>query len=335
MALLSRVAESLFWLGRYVERAENTARLLDVAYHGRFEPTDQGVAGALNTWEALIATLGLEEEYFDETRTASEADVVHYLTVSTENSSSIVSSLSQAREAARSVRDFLSSEIWVAVNRMYHGTSRANIQLIQADGLYDFCDSIRQGAHLFAGAVDGTALHDEGWHWLRAGLMVERADMVTRIVDSKYHLLLQSMDDIGSPVDRYQWGALLRSVSGYEAFVRTHVGGVETEAVVEFMVLNDAFPRSLRACVEALVEALQEATAGADRRPRNSVLKAANGLTNRLRYETVESLLDGGLHEFLDAVQIELASVTNAVSAAFFWRATDDDDQTQSQFQAS
>ena len=111
MALLSRVAESLFWLGRYVERAENTARLLDVAYHGRFEPTDQGVAGALNTWEALIATLGMHEEYFDGTRTASEADVVQYLTVSTENGSSIVSSLSQAREAARSVRDFLSSEM--------------------------------------------------------------------------------------------------------------------------------------------------------------------------------------------------------------------------------
>ncbi len=155
--------------------------------------------------------------------------------------------------------------------------------------------------------------------------------MVTRIVDSKYHLLLQSMDDVGSPVDRYQWGALLRSVSGYEAFVRTHVGGVETEAVVDFMILNPAFPRSLRACVEALVEALQEATAGADRRPRNTVLKTANGLTNRLRYETVESLLEGGLHEFLDGAQIELAAVTDAVSAAFFWSSEDDGEQKQTQ----
>ncbi|MCA9830933.1 MAG: alpha-E domain-containing protein [Dehalococcoidia bacterium] len=331
MALLSRVAESLFWLGRYVERAENTARLLDVAYHGRFEPTDQGMAGALNTWQALIVTLGSHEEYFDGTRTASEADVVQYLTVSPENGTSIVSSLSHAREAARSVRDFLSSEIWVAVNRLYHGSARADIHLIKADGLYDFCDMVRQGAHLFAGAVDGTALHDEGWQWLRAGLMVERADMVTRIVDSKYHLLLQSMDDVGSPVDRYQWGALLRSVSGYEAFVRTHVGGVETEAVVDFMILNPAFPRSLRACVEALVEALQEATAGADRRPRNAVLKTANGLTNRLRYETVESLLESGLHEFLDGAQIELAAVTDAVSAAFFWSSEDGREQKQTQ----
>lgn len=334
MALLSRVAESLFWLGRYVERAENTARLLDVAYHGRFEPTDQGVSGALNTWEALIATLGLHEQYFDGSRTASEADVVQYLTLSTENSSSILSSLAQARESARSVRDYLSSEVWVAVNRLYHGTARANFDLIKADGLYDFCDSIRHGAHLFAGAVDGTALHDEGWHWLRAGVMVERADMVTRIVDSKYHLLLQSMEDVGSPVDRYQWGALLRSVSGYEAFVRTHVGGVETEAVVEFLLLDPAFPRSVRACVEALVDALQKATEGADRRQRNQVLKVTNGLANRLRYETVESLLDSGLHEFLDALQVELANVTNAVSAAFFW-SSGDEAAGQAQSQAS
>jgi uncharacterized alpha-E superfamily protein len=319
MTLLSRVAESLFWLGRYMERAENTARLLDVAYHGRLEPGDEGLAGATNTWDALVATLGLEGSYFDGSRSATETEVVAFLTVSRENPSSIISALFGARENARSVRDYLSSETWVAINRLYHATARANLQLIQADGLYEFCDSIRQGAHLFAGAVDGTALHDEGWHWLRTGLMLERADMVTRIVDSKYHILLQSLEDVGGPVDRFQWAALLRSVSGYEAFIRTHVGGIETMAVAEFLLLNPVFPRSLRASVESLVEALRAATDGAERRQQSRTLRIATGLASRLQYETMESVLEAGIHEFVRETQRDLASLTDAVSTAFFW----------------
>jgi uncharacterized alpha-E superfamily protein len=319
MALLSRVAESLFWLGRYVERAENTARLLDVAYHGRFEPGVAGLAGATNTWDALVATLGLEAGFFDGHRTANETEVVAYLAVDRENSSSILSSLAAARENARGVRDYLSSEIWVAINKLYHATARANIELIEADGLYDFCDSIRQGAHLFAGAVEGTALHDEGWHWLRTGLALERADMVTRIVDSKYHILMRSLEDVGGPFDRYQWAALLRSVSGYEAFLRTHAGGIETRDVVEFLLFNPAFPRSLRACVDALLEALRRATDGAERRQLSRTLRVANNLLNRLQYETAESILDTGLHEFVRETQRDLAAVADAVGVSFFW----------------
>ncbi len=321
MALLSRVAESLYWLGRYIERAENTARLLDVTYHARLEPGAFEVAGATNTWEALIMTLGLARKYGELHSEFTEQGVVDFLTVSRQNSSSIVSSLVSARENARGCRDQLSSETWVAINRLHHGTAGRNYHLIMADGLYDFCDSIRQGAQAFHGTAENTSLHDEGWHWLRTGVLIERADMVTRIVDSKYHLLMAWPEEVGGPLDRYQWGAMLRSVSGYEAFRRKQQGGIEGPDVVGFMLLDRQFPRSLRACIDGLCETLDRATEGAEERLRNPAMRQVTGLQGQLQFETQESLIGAGLHESLFQTQETLASIGQAVSEAFFWAA--------------
>ncbi len=322
MALLSRVAESLFWMGRYVERAENTARLLDVTYHGRLEPGEHGMAGARNTWEALITTLGMTKLYLSLYDDYSEEGVIDFLTVSRENPSSIVSSLVGARESARTCRDQISSESWVAINRIHHATLQRNLHLILADGLYDFCDSIRQGAQTFHGTVENTSLHDEGFFWLRCGVQIERADMVTRLVDSKYHLLMNSLDEVGGPLDRYQWGAVLRSVSGYEAFRRTHATGLEASKVVGFLLLERQFPRSLRAAVEGMREALDRATEGAEPRLRNRAMHQVTSLQNRLQYETTESLIGAGLHEYLSSTQETVADISLAVSEAFFWAST-------------
>jgi uncharacterized alpha-E superfamily protein len=319
VALLSRVAESLFWMGRYVERAENTARLLDVTFHGRLEPGTFELAGASNTWQALITTLGLAGRYNELYPEITEPGVIDFLTVSRLNSSSIVSSLVSARENARGCRDQLSSETWVAINRLHHATIGRNFHLIMADGLYDFCDLIRQGAQTFHGTAENTSLHDEGWHWMRCGVLIERADMVTRIVDSKYHLLMPSPDEVGGQIDRYQWGAMLRSVSGYEAFRRSHPGGIEGAEVVGFMLLHRQFPRSLRACIEALRTTLDMATEGAEPRLRNPAMREVTALQNRLQFETQESLIGAGLHESLFATQQTMAAISRAVSEAFFW----------------
>ena len=318
MPLLSRVAESLFWLGRHVERAENTARLLDVAYHGRLEPQNQHDFGAINTWEALIATLGLSNLYSSLYREFNEGGVVEFLTVSRENESSIVSCLAAARDDARAVRDYLSSETFVAINRLYHATSQRNLHLIMADGIYDYCDTIRQGAQTLHGTADSTSLHDEGWYWLRSGMFLERADMVTRIVDSKYHLLMTSLEEIGGPLDRFQWAGVLRGVSGYEAFRRTHVGGIDGPEVVEFLVLAREFPRSLRASVNALQDSLDQATEGAEPRLRNPSLGLVAGLSSRLQYESAETLLGQGLHEYLSEARSTLATVSQRLAEGFF-----------------
>jgi uncharacterized alpha-E superfamily protein len=319
--LLSRVAESLFWLGRNVERAKKTARLLDVTYHGRLEPQSSDVFGATNTWEALVETLGLSNEYtalygdFEETR------VIEFLTVNRENGSSIISSVSAARDNARSVRDYLSSETWVAVNRLYHNTSRTNLQLILADGLYDFCNGVIVGAHLIDGTIESTLLRDEGWHWLRCGIFLERADMLTRIVDSKYHLLMHSVDEIGGPVDRFQWVALLRSVAGWEAYLRRHPSGVEAASVADFLLLDERFPRSLRASIDALRLSLDAATTGAEPRLRNTPMLLVNEMRNRLQFVSADSLLRSGLHEYIGEVQAALARVNESVHERFFWLA--------------
>ncbi len=322
MALLSRVAESLFWLGRYVERAENTARLLDVTYHGRLEPFHVEVAGATNTWSALVSTLGLTAEYEAEHGEVNEAGVIRFLTEDRGAPSSIVSALASARENARSVRDFLSSEAWVAINRLYHSAAQRNYHLIMADGLYDFCDLVRQGAQLFHGTAESTSLHDEGWHWLQTGVFLERADMVTRIVDSKYHLLLESPSEVGEPFDNYQWSALLRSLSGFEAYRRTHVGGINAPSVIEFLLLDARFPRSLRACIDGLYASLDQATDGAEPRHRNKPLRLVTDMRNRLQYETEDSLIESGLHQFAIYTQSQLGEVTAGLAGAFFWSAS-------------
>lgn len=319
MALLSRIADALYWTGRYVERAENTARLLDVTYHGRLEPTSAEVAGATNTWEALVATLGLGAAYDQWHHQYTERSVVEFLTVSRQNPSSIVSSLIAARENARACRSFLSSETWVAVNRLHHAAIQRNIDLILADGLYDFCDMVRLGAQTFLGTAAHTSMHDEGYWWLTLGTHIERADMVSRLIDSKYHLLMPSLDDVGGPVDRYQWGAVLRSLSGYEAFRRTRTGGIDGPRVIAFLLLDPAFPRSLRASVDAALAALEAATEGAEPRLRNPAMRLAAALQSRLEYETGESVIAGGLHEFLTRVQDDLSAIHLAVSESFFW----------------
>lgn len=322
MPLLSRVAESLFWLGRHVERAENTARLLDVTYHGRLEPGNERGFGTDNTWEALITTLGLSRRYASLNDEFDEAGVVEFLTVNTANSSSIVSSLAAARDNARSVRDYLSSETFVAINRLYHATAKGNLHLIMADGIYDYCDGIRQGCQTFHGTAESTSLHDEGWYWLRSGVFLERADMVSRIVDSKYHLLMSSLDEIGGPIDRHQWAAVLRGVSGYEAFRRTRGGAVDGPQVVEFLVLAEEFPRSLLASVTALHHALDTATDGAEPRLRNPAMGLVAGLRSRLHYESAETLLSQGLHEYLADAQATLARLSKQLGEAFFGSAS-------------
>jgi uncharacterized alpha-E superfamily protein len=318
MALLSRVAESLFWMGRYVERAENTARLLDVTYHGRLEPHAGEIAGVTNAWQALLSTLGLDRVYQGLYPEVTEEQVIEFLTVNRQNSSSMASCIAAARENARGLRDYLSSETWVAINRLYHSTSRGNIALIMSDGVYDFCDMVRQGVHLFAGTAAGTSLHDEGYHWMQAGEMLERADMVTRIVDSKYHLLLEGAEEVGGPLDRYQWAAVLRGVSGYEAYRRTHVGSPEPEGVVDFLILSSEFPRSLRCSLDLLAEALDRATEGAERALRNAALRLITDLQNEVTFTTADALLAGGLHEFIVATQARLRAIGGALLATFF-----------------
>lgn len=319
--LLSRVAESMSWLGRYIERAENTARLLEVTYHGKLDPSASELAGATNTWQALITTLGITARYEATHEDYEEADVIAFLTLDRDNPSSIISSIAAARENARSVRNLVSSETWMAINRLYHTASNTNVQLVARDGLYEFCEAVRTGTNLCAGAIRQTSLHDEGLHWLWVGASLERADMVTRIVDSKYHVLMSGVDEVGGPLDRFQWVALLRSLSGWEAYLQIRPLGPDATGVIDFLLLNPQFPRSLRASVDELLRSLDAATSGAEPALRNEPMRLITSLQNQLRFNTADSLISAGLHEQLADMQRRLALVTQSVQRCFFWAA--------------
>ena len=319
--LLSRVAESMLWLGRYVERAENTARLLEVTYHGKLDPSSSDLAGATNTWQALVSTLGTRAAYEATHDYYDEADVIAFLTLDRGNGSSIISSIAAARENARGIRNLISSETWMAINRLYHAASNTSIHLIARDGLYEFCEAVRTGANLCAGAIRETSLHDEGLHWLWVGAALERADMVTRIVDSKYHVLMNAVDDVGGPFDRFHWVALLRSLSGWEAYLQMRPHGPDTEGVADLLLLNPHFPRSLRSAVDTLHASLDAATAGAERPQRNEPMRLVTDLQNQLRFNTPETLIAAGLHEQLADAQRRLAMISESVQRCFFWTA--------------
>lgn len=324
MALLSRVAEALYWFGRALERVDATTRLLTVTYHGRLQGQPVEIAGAANTWEALLLTLGIDEEFRERHGDAlTEAKVVEFLTIDDDNPSSIRCAMRQARENARSVRDFLSSETWISVNRAYRDLQTWTPGAVQGDGLFNFCDSVLTAIQAVHGTAEATCLHDEGWAWYLAGSALERGDMATRIVDAKYHLLLDDSERVGTPEDRFQWAALLRSISGWEAYRRLHPEGIWPAEVAHFLLLEPRLPRSLLASVDLLGAALQTATADVPPDARNPVMRSVSLLQNRLRYETADGLIRGGLHEALEGYQTELEHLHTVTRETFFCSVTD------------
>src|SRR5271165_1027825 len=239
--LLSRVAESVYWMGRYIERAENVARFMDVNQNLMLDlPRGFG-----EQWQPIVDTTGDRAAFLERYGEATLANVVQFLALDTDNPNSIYSCVSSARENARSVRETISSEMWEQINSLYLLIA-APKQL--AEGLPQFCREVRMACHLFQGIQHSTMSHNEAWHFIRLGTSLERADKTTRILDVKYFILLPQVSDVGTPYDDIQWGAVLKSVSGFEMY-RKCFGRIAPERVVEFLLLDGEFPRAVRYCI--------------------------------------------------------------------------------------
>jgi uncharacterized alpha-E superfamily protein len=241
--LLSRSADSVYWMARYMERAENVARFIGVNLHLQLdlpmEPASQ--------WQPLIDTSGDAEAFRQEHSVASEENVIQFLAFDRSNPNSIVSCLSAARENARSIWETISSEMWEQVNSMY-----LQMQLQQAqpahEVLVEILRGIRLGCHMFEGVTDATMSHNEAWHFLHLGRMLERADKTSRILDVKYFILLPSETGVGTPYDDLHWAAVLKSVSGFEMYRKKH-GRITPQSIVEFLVTDREFPRAIHYCI--------------------------------------------------------------------------------------
>ncbi|TGN10887.1 alpha-E domain-containing protein [Leptospira ilyithenensis] len=320
--MLSRVAESVFWMNRYIERAENYARFIDVNHQLSLDLNEDFP----NQWMPLVYTTGDAEVFEKKYESPTPASVIQFMTFDDENPSSIYNCVQRARENARSIRENISTPMWEVLNEFYlfikdyrkqyleHPESRGEGLSL---GLSEFLSYVRKSCQTFYGTSDSTISHDEVWSFSLLGRFLERADKTTRILDMKYFILLPSIQDVGSTLDLLQWMSLLKSTSAHEMYNRKYKK-VHPIEIAEFLVLDPAFPRSIVFCLHEIEESLEKVSGNKEGLPRNLAQDAVTTYLNRLRSENVHSVFDKGLHEYLDDIQIELNRIGAKILERFF-----------------
>lgn len=309
--MLSRVANSIYWMARHAQRAENIARFIEVTQNLILDQPDSTV----DQWEPLVRATGDEEYFAEHYGDFTAANVRQFLTFDREYHSSILTSITNARENARSVREAISSEAWEAINTLYHLVRKAeDSQSDQSD--VSFYIQIVDHSYLLKGILDGTMTRGTGWRFAQVGRMIEQADKTSRILDVKYFTLLRNVTDVNTTEDDLLWSAVLRSVSGFEMF-RKQYHGLTVERVVEFLVLNNDFPRAIGYCVSRLKSALLNIEGPMDS-VSNPVIAAVDSLIDRIAANTAESIINGGLHEFIDSVQGALNHIGSTIDSTYF-----------------
>ncbi len=310
--LLSRVANSVYWASRYIERAENVARYIDVNLQLMLDG-----AGTDEQWKPLVDTSGDAAAFRDRYGKASREKVIRFLTVDPENPNSILSCLRAARENSRTVRDTISSEMWEQANKLHlmiqEELTRNRAETAPFELFYD----LRMGCHLFEGITDGTMSHNEAYRFARLGRLIERADKTTRILDVKYFLLLPRLEDVGSSKDDVQWAAVLKSVSGFEMY-RKRFGRIKPSRIAEFLLLDRDFPRSVRFCLSRADRALHAITGSPEGSGNTPAERRLGQLRAEFDYASVDEIIANGLHEFLDSIQSKLNDIDDAVFDTFF-----------------
>lgn len=314
--LLSRVGDAVHWMNRYVERAENVARFIDVNLHLTLDLP--APPGAPSTWAALVATTGDTAEFEKRYGAPTRENVMQFLTFDREYSSSILSCLRSARENARSVREIISSEMWRQLNEMYlflQDAAREPEIALASPG--DFYDRVKHGCHAFVGITYLTMTHNEAWHFGRIGRLLERADKTSRIVDVKCFLLNQSAKSAGGAIDEIQWAALLKSASAFEMYRKRH-GRITPEDVVGFLLFETKFPRSIRYCLSKAERSLRAVTGNDGAAPRSIAETRLSALRDEMEATDAAAVLAGGLHEWLDDAQTKMNAVGGAIIEEFF-----------------
>jgi len=311
--MLARVAESIYWMSRYVERAENVARFIEVNLNLMLDLP----VGSDQQWQPLVDTTGDAAQFAKRYGTATQRVVIQFLTFDQENVNSIRSCLRAARENARSVREIISSEMWEQLNEFYLMVNSAAADARSRTDPQELFASVRMAGHLFTGVTDATMTHNESWNFCRLGRMLERADKTSRILDVKYFLLLPTAADVGTTSDDIQWAAVLRSASAFEMYRKVH-GRIAPERVVEFLLFERDFPRSIQYCLvraRQSVHAISGTPAGMFRHPVERLL---GELCSELAYARIETIIAAGLHEYLDRLQNRMNQVGNGIAETFF-----------------
>ncbi|MDP8305388.1 MAG: alpha-E domain-containing protein [Candidatus Chlorobium antarcticum] len=319
--MLSRVAESLFWMSRYVERAENTARFFDVNFNllldlNRITPTENP-----DCWIALILVAGNREKFESLYGEYSAESVTDYLVFNRSNSNSIISCIGLARENARSIIESISSEMWEQINNLYHLLQTMRPENVQNDP-FRFYREIKNASHLFQGITDNTMARSQGWDFIQVAKYLERADNITRLIDVKYHILAPNTsnkaDVLSCSVDIIQWMAVLKSCSALEAFKKVHLSRIQPENILEFLILDKTFPRSIHFSIGAAKESLWRLSGNSTQKNLSDSDRLVGKMEAELSYTTVEDIIERGLHEYLDEIKIRLKKAGEQLHLVYF-----------------
>ncbi len=319
--MLSRVAESLFWMSRYFERAENTARFLDVNFNLLLDLNKITHVDNPNYWIALILVTSDKERFNSLYESYSAESVTDYLVFNKSNPNSIISSISLARENARSIIESISSEMWEQVNNLYHSLQSVTPQVVHNDP-YMFYKEIKNASHLFQGITDNTFSHNEGWDFIQIAKYLERTDNIARLIDVKYHMLLSEAhhqaEIVAGSEDIIQWMAVLKSCSALEAFRKVYLSKIDPDNILRFLILDRSFPRSINFSVCAAEDALWRISGSSRHRYVNNADRLIGKLEAELSYTTVEDIHDKGLHDYLEDLEQRLIKVGAQVHLTYF-----------------
>ncbi len=303
--MISRDADSLYWMSRYLERAEHTARLVDVNLNLML---DQSPASGLKRWERLFASLN--------TKLPAEAhdaySITQTLTFDLTNTASIVACVAAARENARQTREQVSSEMWEQINRLYLQVRQTNLNEIWNAQPSEFFRAVKQGAHLFQGITDSTMGHGEGWHFIQLGRSIERAAATARLLDVHFGKLLDGRATGSEVGDHLEWIGLLKSCTGFEAYCKEYTADLRPERIAQFLLLNHEFPRSVRFAADSIEIALRSVSQLTHRKA-DQLDRLAGRLRSTLSYGQIDEILAGGLHTYLETIQVQCAQIHGAV----------------------
>jgi len=308
--MLSRTAENLYWMARYMERAESMARILDVSYRMSQLPGSQD---ATREWLPALV-ISEQREPFEAIYTeVSAGTVIGYMALNPDNPSSIHATLRAARENARAERNMLPTEVFETLNTTWLEMREIQYGRLVEWGFREFFEWVKLRSQLFAGIVAGTMLTNEAYHFTRLGTAIERADNTARLLDVKYHGLVPDEDGADEAVDYYQWGALLRAISALKAYRMIYRDTIKPRQVVDLLVLRQAFPRSLHACYAELHPTLDTL------RSDSECARLSGEMYARLRYSRPQDITRRGLHRFLTDFLARNAALSDEIERTFLF----------------
>jgi uncharacterized alpha-E superfamily protein len=320
--MLSRVANSLYWMSRYIERAESIARLVDVNLQLLPDLRNLNEDTLEAYWMPIVQSSGDEALFRQLYPRTSGQTVTDFLVFNPGNANSIHSSVSQARENARMVRDQITVELWEEINRIYLFLNSPAAKKECRESPYDFFQTIKGSSLLLQGLTDSTVVRNEGWFFTQAGRYLERADKTSRILDVRHASVPAGGAPAGaSPADdALGWSAVLRSCSAWDAYKALHGAEVQPALVAEFLLLSDDFPRAVRFCVRHLNSALRRISGVPEGRFCNDAEKLAGRLLAELQFSTSDDILAVGLHTYIDITQTKLNAIGDALFQAYIFQ---------------